>query len=119
MATLKPSISILTRNVLIVFLWIFSQILDVIFHEEVKNKAESPGWILQTSLSKDELSQLSPTSCLCLWFGILAQLDVSDLLLHNEDNKSLLLDIMLDRILDMGSKLVNQKLKYKGVDYVL
>lgn len=117
MATLKPSISILTRNVLIVLLWIFSQILDVIFHEEVKNKAESPGWILQTS--KDELSQLSPTSCLCLWFGILAQLDVSDLLLHNEDNKSLLLDIMLDRILDMGSKLVNQKLKYKGVDYVL
>lgn len=85
----------------------------------MKNKAKPPGWILQTSFSRDELSQLSPTSCLCLWFGILAQLDISDLLLHNEDNKSLLLDIMLERILDMGSRLANQKVKYKGVYYVL
>lgn len=78
----------------------------------MKNKVELFGWILQILFFRDELFQFFFIFCLCLWFGILVQLDVLDLLLYNEDNKSLLLDIMLDRILDMGLRLVNQKVKY-------
>nr|XP_022332415.1 thyroid adenoma-associated protein homolog isoform X4 [Crassostrea virginica] len=79
-------------------------ILEIIFSESAGKDFCSPAWIKQTSLTRDELSQLSPTSCLCLWCGILAQLDVSDLLQHSENQKSLLLDIMLDRVLAMESR---------------
>ncbi|XP_048737624.2 thyroid adenoma-associated protein homolog isoform X2 [Ostrea edulis] len=78
-------------------------ILDVVFGEDIASKAHIPDWMLQTTFCKSELSQLSSTSCLCLWFGILAQLDVSDLLHHSSNNKSLLTDVMLMRILSVGN----------------
>ncbi|XP_061173065.1 tRNA (32-2'-O)-methyltransferase regulator THADA-like [Saccostrea echinata] len=78
-------------------------ILDIIFGEDIKN-THIPDWLLRTSLCRSVLAQFSPTSCLCLWFGILAQLDVSDLLNHSRDSKSLLVDLMLNRILSIGSR---------------